>query len=245
VPSSNKNLLRLQKFIAGAGVCSRRAAEVLIADGLVTVNGKTVTELGTKINPDLDSVSVKGKKIKPARKGLIMVNKPVGVICTSYDTRDRKTWKTLVPTNYHHYFTIGRLDFNTSGLLLLTNDGDFSEKLSHPSNEFVRTYIVKINGTIEFEKLKKLKNGIKLSDGMVSANAKLIDQNEKSSTIEISLTEGRNRVVRRIFKKLGFKVIKLTRVSFGPFKISQLKGGNIAIYTEKEFAQIKKKLFNS
>ena len=235
---------RLQKFLARAGVASRRNAEKLILEGKVRVNGIVVKELGTKIDPVKDKVLFEGKRLRPEeRKVYYILNKPKGYISSVKDENGRKTVVDILSDVPERIFPIGRLDYNTEGLILLTNDGDFMNKLLHPKYEIEKTYVAKIDGIITMDDLHKLANGVKLEDGKTApADVYLdsIDKPTKSSRVEITIHEGRNRQVRRMFKALGYEVKALKRIAFAGLTLNRLKRGEYRPLTERELVKLRK-----
>lgn len=229
-------LERLQKRIAKSGYTSRRKAETLIQDGRVKVNHKTVTELGTKVAPS-DQVSIDDVPIELEDKLYILFYKPTQVITSVSDDRGRRVVLDYFDDLETRIFPVGRLDYDTSGVLLLTNDGEFTNLMTHPKYKIPKTYVVKIEGYIMREQLKELEKGIQLEDGATQpAKVKLKKQNKEKNTslIEITITEGRNRQVRRMFEYFGFKVEKLTRISFGPLTLKGLGAGEGRVLSPHE-----------
>lgn len=227
--------VRLQKFLSQCGVASRRHAEQLIQAGDVEVNNQTVTELGVKINPLKDVVRVKRRIVKPATPGVILLNKPRGVVSTLHDPEGRPTISDFLTKHTLSYFPVGRLDYDSTGLLILTNDGELAERLMHPRYGFERVYQVRVQGKISEKLLSRIESGVKLVDGWVKGQAKFIRCDEDTTWLEITVTEGRNRVVRRLMEKLHHPVIKLKRVSYGPFKLGNLNTGDIRQLSEKDY----------
>lgn len=219
---------RLQKVISRAGVASRRKAEQLILEGKVKVNGEVVTELGTKVS-DSDTVEVNGIKLEKEDKVYYMLYKPRGVISAVTDDKGRKTVVDFFKNKVEQrIFPVGRLDYDTTGLLLLTNDGEFSNLLTHPKYEIDKTYIARLKGVPTIENIKKLQRGILLDDGKTApAKVKLISRDFKAnkSICEITIHEGRNRQVRRMFEAIGTPVVKLKRERFGFLTLGNLKPG--------------------
>ena len=220
-------LVRLQKYIAGSGITSRRKAEELILNGLVKVNGITVTELGTKVDTDIDIVTVDNKIISETKEHIyIKLYKPEGYVTTVKDQFNRKTVLDLIDIKDRIY-PIGRLDYSTSGLLLLTNDGDLANKLLHPRYHIFKTYIAEIEGRITDESIKKLKTGVMIDSGKTApAKIKLLKFMNNKSLIQISIYEGKNRQVRKMFEAVGNRVISLKRVSFGKINLDNLTVGS-------------------
>ncbi len=228
-------MIRLQKFIADAGIASRRQAEELILQGRVTVNGNDAV-LGQSIDPEVDRVMVDetGVRKMPPKLYLAM-NKPKEVLCTAADAKGRRTVYDLLPELPSRVHSVGRLDFNSEGLLLFTNDGDLTRQLTHPSNGLERVYEVKIQGEVKDWVLGKLVSGVQLEDG--SARALRVSRLRLARTNEwlsVTLAEGRYREVRRMFDTLGFNVLKLKRVKFGPIQLDDLNIGAVRTLTTEE-----------
>ena len=236
--------IRLQKFIAEAGVASRRKAEGLIVAGDVTVNGQQITELGAKVDPENDHVKVNGKLLHTTAKQLLMMNKPTGLICSKSDPKGRPTVYSILSKKYQKFNSIGRLDFNTSGLLLFTNDGDFANQMMHPRYQLKRTYRTKVKGHISDAVLAKIRTGVSLEDGRVQGSAKIIKNFSSNTLVELVLQEGRNRIVRRLFQKLGHPVVALERVRFGEISLGKIALGKIHVFSERDFAKLKKKMLS-
>ena len=234
--------VRLQKFLAECGTGSRRKMEQFIKEGRVRVNGQVVTELGRKIDPSVDQVEVNRRPVKAAPKGIILFNKPRGVVSTLHDPEGRRTVSEFLTKHYASYFPVGRLDFDSTGLMILTNDGEMAEKLMHPRFGFERSYEARVEGSVPQPLLDKLESGIRLSDGLVKAEATVIRSDENSTWIEVRIKEGRNRIVRRLFEKLGHSVMKLKRVVYGPFKLGRLQVGQVRVLTAREFLEVRRKV---
>ncbi len=236
--------IRLNKLIADSGLASRRHADRMIEEGVVTVNGKKVYELGIKVDPQNDTILVEGKALrKPVTQKLFIIfNKPKGVLTTMDDPLDRPTVAEYLGDVPLRVFPVGRLDWDSEGLLLLTNDGDFANRVSHPKAEVTKTYLVKLDGTPEAYKLEKLRRGVPIVGGRVSARHiekihKAGDKkSDKYSWYKIVITEGKNRQIRQMFQKIGFDVMKLQRVAIGRLRIGHLKVGEIA-YLNTEAAE--------
>ncbi|ADU30082.1 pseudouridine synthase [Evansella cellulosilytica DSM 2522] len=223
-----KVLERLQKVIAQAGVTSRRKAEQLILEGKVIVNGNKVTELGTKVDLQHDEVIVEGVPLEKEEPIYFLLYKPTGVISSVDDEKGRKVVTDFIPTD-KRIFPIGRLDYDTSGLILLTNDGDFANLLMHPKHEIYKTYIAKVEGVPLREDIKKLEKGIHLEDGRTAPAKVKVSRSDKkkgTSIIEISIHEGRNRQVRRMFEAIGHPVMKLKRENYGFLNLKGLNAGD-------------------
>ncbi len=226
---------RLQKVIAEAGIASRRKAEALIETGCVKVNGKVVTELGTKVNPK-DEIMVNDKLIVKEEKEYYLLNKPRGVITSTSDDKGRTTVVDLIDTTSRIY-PVGRLDYDTTGALLLTNDGEFANILTHPKNNIDKVYLAKLNGIIKGEQINKLKDGVMLDNVLVKPSRvklKKVDPSKNTSMVEIIIHEGKNHEVKRLFESVGFLVDKLTRERIGIFNLEGLKSGEYRKLTTKE-----------
>ena len=235
---------RLQKFLANAGIASRRKCEELILDGKVEVNGVIVTELGTKVSRK-DFVKYNGKIVKPEEeKVYILLNKPIGYVTTAKDQFNRDTVLDLVKIN-KRVVPVGRLDMYTSGALILTNDGEFVNMLTHPRNEVNKTYNVTLKGFVENEDIKKLQNGVEIDDGYITKPAKVkilkIDEEKKISRIQITIHEGRNRQVRKMCEAINKKVLALHRSSIENIDLKNLKIGEWRYLTNKEIDNLHKK----
>ena len=230
---------RLQKVIAASGVTSRRKAEELITAGKVRVNGEIVTELGTKVS-DKDRIEVNGEILEKEVKEYYLLNKPRGVVTTTSDDKGRKTVVDLIPTNARIY-PVGRLDYDTTGVLLLTNDWEFANILMHPSSEVEKVYVAKLNGIIKGEQINKLKDGVMLDDELVKASRvklKKVDPKSNSSMVQITIHEGKNHQVKRMFEAVGFLVDKLKREKEGFFDLKDLQSGEFRKLTPKEVAKV-------
>ncbi len=226
---------RLQKVIASSGVCSRRKAEELIVNGKVKVNGKVVTELGTKVD-NKDEIEVNNQLIAKEEKEYYLLNKPRGVITSTSDDKGRTTVVDLIDTTSRIY-PVGRLDYDTTGALLLTNDGEFANILTHPKNNIDKVYLAKLNGIIKGEQINKLKDGVILDNVLVKPSRvklKKVDSSKNSSMVEITIHEGKNHEVKRLFESVGFLVDKLTRERIGIFNLEGLKSGEYRKLTLKE-----------
>lgn len=231
---------RLQKILSQAGITSRRAAENLIVSGRVAVNECTVTILGTKADPETDRITLDGKPVTIlTRKIYIILNKPSGYVTTMSDPDGRPIVTDLIKDIPERLFPVGRLDFNTEGLLLLTNDGDWSNRLAHPSHEVVKEYLVKVRGNINAEVMAKLANGVKLEDGWTApAKIELLKTVAKNSWLSISIHEGRYRQVRRMCEAVGLLVARLTRTKYGNLELGTLKPGEYRHLTPTEITEI-------
>ena len=229
---------RLQKILSRAGISSRRTAEKIILDGRVKVNGEIINELGRKFDIATDKIFVDDKPIKIEKKIYILLNKPKNIISAVKDDRGRKTVIDLIDVD-EKIFPVGRLDFDTEGLLLLTNDGELMNSLLHPKFEINKTYVAKISGEINESKLKLLREGIKLDDGLTApAIVKVIGKSSTQAKIEITIHEGRNRQVRRMLAAIGCDVKKLRRIRFANLTIQNLKIGEYRKLTETEIKNL-------
>ncbi len=228
--------VRLQKLIAGAGLASRRKAEALMASGRVTVNGKVVTELGTKVDPVKDHVKVDGKHLSQAQPFVyLLLNKPKNVMSTLDDPGGRTTVKDYLRGVSVRVFPVGRLDFDSEGLMLLTNNGDLSQALLHPRYHVPKTYLIKVKGILTEEEIRQLERGVQLEDGMTSpAVVKKIKKAEMNSWLEITIREGRKHQVKRMLESVGHPVIKLMRTKMGPLSLGDLASGEFRFLTDRE-----------
>ena len=231
--------MRINKYLALAGVGSRRKVEDYIKNGLIKVNGKVVTDLSTIINTKKDVVEYDGKKLSlPSDYVYYKLHKPKGYICSANDEHGRKTIYELVDVP-ERVFSVGRLDYNSEGLLILTNDGDFANAITHPTNHVNKEYIVTIEGEIQESELAVLRAGV-VENGkrMPSAKVKLIEIKNKTSRLSVIIDEGQNRQIRRMFEAIGRVIILLKRVSIGGLKLGGLERGKFKKLTEKEILQI-------
>ncbi len=234
---------RLQKILAKMGIASRRGAEEIILEGRVTVNGEPAI-LGMKADMTKDHIKLDGKLLtRPEPKVYLMFNKPKGVITTLSKTEERPAVREYLKKIRYRVFPVGRLDFDSEGLLLLTNDGDFAHSILHPSKKIPKTYHVKIKGVIEDDKIEKLKRGVKLEDGMTSpSKVKKLRKAEENSWIEITIYEGKKRQVRRMLEKVGHPVLKLKRIRINGINLGNLLPGEIRYLTPEEVGKIKKEV---
>ncbi|QGY44872.1 pseudouridine synthase [Maribellus comscasis] len=231
--------IRLNRFIANAGVCSRREADTYISAGLVSINGKTVTELGTKVKPG-DEVRFDGRRLSAEKKVYLLLNKPKDFVTTTDDPHADKTVMDLVRNACEErVYPVGRLDRNTTGLLLFTNDGDLSKKLTHPSHNMKKVYQVTLNKALTKEHLLQIADGLDLEDGRIAADAISFITPENRTEIGIEIHSGRNRIVRRIFEHLGYRVKKLDRVLFAGLTKKNLPRGKWRFLSEKEIHFLK------
>lgn len=235
--------IRLQKFLANSGICSRRAAEKLIVDGKISVNGIVVTELGTKVQPEKDIIEYNGKKVNVQEKRVyILLNKPIGYVTTVKEQFGRPTVMDLIKDVGVNVVPVGRLDMYTSGAIILTNDGDFVYTVTHPKNEIEKTYNATVKGIFTNEDAKKIENGVKIED-YVSGKAKVkilkIDETKNISRVQITIHEGKNREVRKMCESVGKSVISLHRTRIGNVNVKDLKLGTWRFLKEAEIDELK------
>ncbi|WP_308706255.1 pseudouridine synthase [Marinoscillum sp. MHG1-6] len=237
--TGSAEVLRLNKYIANSGVCSRREADQLIAEGKIKVNGKVITELGFKVNAT-DKVVFQGKQLNPETLQYVLLNKPTDFITTMSDPQGRKTVMQLVKNACdERIFPVGRLDRKTTGLLLFTNDGELAKKLTHPSHQIKKIYQVTLNKPITNNDFDAILAGVPLEDGLANVRElAIIDEDNTSLGIEIHI--GKNRIVRRIFEHFGYDVVKLDRVMFGPLTKKNLPRGKWRHLSDKEIGQLKR-----
>jgi len=231
---------RLQKIIAAAGICSRRAAEDLILAGKVLVNDRVVRKLGTRADPGRDEIRVDGRLITTeVEKVYLMLNKPAGYVTTLKDPEGRPIVTDLLREIGQRVFPAGRLDYDSEGLLILTNDGDFAERIQHPRYEVPRTYLAKIRGRVTRKEIQSLINGIELEDGPFTVDGIQEEKyNEKSLWLRVSISEGRNRIIRRAMEALGHPVARLIRVSVGNLELGDLKPGQYRRLQKREVERL-------
>lgn len=240
VAEKNDGLIRLNRFIANAGICSRRKADELIAAGVVSVNGEPVTELGCKVDPAKDSIRYNGETLRREKMVYVLLNKPKDYITTTDDPQERKTVMNLVEkASRERIYPVGRLDRNTTGLLLMTNDGDLAEKLSHPRNNITKLYQVELNKSLSQGDLNKISFGIELEDGLIKPDQVSYVAGGSKKEVGIQIHSGKNRVVRRIFESLGYEVVKLDRVVYSQLTKKDLPRGRWRYLEEKEIIQLK------
>lgn len=233
-------LMRLQKYLAEAQVASRRKAEEIILEGRVNVNGKKVTELGTKVESEIDEITVDGKKVEICEKMVyIMLNKPEGCVTTVKDQFGRKSVIDYVKDVGERVYPVGRLDYDTSGLLIITNDGELTYRLTHPKHNIEKTYIAEVDKVPDEEAMEKFRNGI-IIDGRKTAPAKIkIIKKSKLTTLNIKIKEGRNRQVRKMCAAIGCNVITLKRIATGKLELGNLEKGKYRYLTDEEIKYIK------
>lgn len=231
--------IRLDKFLSNAGVLSRRGIKQLLKKEEITVNGKRVKESGIRIFPEKDEVKLNGELIKPSEKVYFLLNKPKGYISTTSDELDRENVVSLIDTTERIY-PVGRLDKDTHGLMLLTNDGELTHRLIHPKFHIPKTYKLIIEGKVSPQKIKALETGVILSDGItLPAEIKILKENDKETVLTLTIHEGRNRQIRRMCETLGLELTDLQRIAFGPFKLEKLELGESRKLTDKEILLLK------
>ncbi|QDT96964.1 pseudouridine synthase [Gimesia aquarii] len=241
--SGDANLIRLQKFLASTGLGSRRHCEEYIETGRVTVDGDEVIELGAKIDPETQVICVDGERVRLQPKRYYLINKPSGFLCTNNDPAGRRRVIDLFPKENQRLFTVGRLDENSEGLILVTNDGEMAERLAHPRYRVPRTYQVQVVGNPPREKLNELRKGIRFKEGVFRvAGLKPLRKQGKSTFLELTLHEGQNREIRRMMARIGHKVIQLVRVRFGPLNLGNLKSGEFRRLTDWELKKLREML---
>jgi 23S rRNA pseudouridine2605 synthase len=234
--------MRLNKYIASCGVASRRAADAIVAEGRVTVNGRPVDTIGMDVDPDTDKVAVDGALLSLERKNVyIMLNKPAGVLSTCHDDRGRRTVLDLVGKAEQRLFPVGRLDYDTEGLLLLTNDGAFAYRCTHPKHELDKTYMAVVHGRLDEGAIRHLQNGI-LLEGVKTAPAKIkiLERTESGYRVHITIHEGKNRQVKRMFEAVGCHVMQLKRIAFGKLTLGDLPTGKWRFITNVELESIER-----
>ena len=229
LPVDDDGLIRLQKLLAMSNVASRRKCEELMLDGQVEVDGEIVTRLGTKVDPRTAVIRVAGRRLPPVGPSVYLVlNKPRGVVSTMSDPEGRPTLSDYVADRPERLFHVGRLDTDTDGLILLTNDGDFAQRLAHPSYEVEKTYVAEVAGRPSKATIRTLLDGVVLDDGPVEVRrARLVSTGADKGIVELVIHEGRNRIVRRLLDHVGHPVTRLTRTAIGPVRIGTLKRGTL------------------
>jgi 23S rRNA pseudouridine2605 synthase len=232
-------MVRLQKFLAEAGLASRRGGEEIILAGRVTVNGQRVETLGTRVDPAHDRVAVDGKPVRARRKLAVALHKPRGLVCSRNDELGRPTVYDLLPREWAHLHSIGRLDFNSEGLLFLTNDGELSLRLTHPRYGVRKKYLATVGGRVDNEMLKRCCTGVwDAGERLKAEKARLISASASQSVVELELAEGKNREVRRMFEAQGRSVKRLVRVQIGKIKLGELPSGKWRTLTDHEIKSL-------
>lgn len=232
--------MRLNKYIASCGAASRRGADALISEGRVSVNGVCVSKLGMDIDEKADTVSVNGAVLRPEEsKVYLMLNKPKGVLCTCSDDRGRKTVLSLLGIMEERLYPVGRLDYDTEGLLLLTNDGDFAYRCTHPKHELSKTYQAVVRGSLTPQLIEQLRKGVDIGDTMTSPAAVDIEKHEADrALVRIIIHEGRNHQVKRMFETVGCRVEKLKRTAVGSLELGDLETGKWRKLSKKDFEKL-------
>jgi 23S rRNA pseudouridine2605 synthase len=232
-------VVRLQKFLADAGVASRRSSEQLILAGRVAVNGETVCELGTKVEPGRDHVVLDGLPVRTKRKIYVALNKPRGLVCSRKDELGRAKIYELLPKEWGHLHSVGRLDFNSEGLIFLTNDGEFSLRLTHPRYGVRKKYLATAEGRVETEMLRRFTYGLwHQGEKLKAEKARLVSASQSQSVVELELAEGKYREVRRLFESQGITVKRLQRIQIGKIKLGELRAGKWRTLTEPEIKSL-------
>ena len=235
--------MRLQKFLAEAGVASRRASEQIILAGRVTIDRQAARELGVKVDPARQRITLDGQPVKAKRKLYVALHKPAGYVCTRSDPERRRTLAELLPKEWTSLYSVGRLDRDSEGLIFLTNDGQFCLQLTHPRYGVRKTYRVTVQGKIEARVLKQLLDGVVHGEELLKAEkARILSANNTQSTVEVELAEGKNREVRRLFESQGLTVRRLQRIRIGPIKLGELPVGKWRTLTEPEIKSLLPKL---
>jgi len=231
---------RLQKYLADAGVASRRKSEELILQGKIKVNGEVVKELGTKIDPESDKVEYKGSLLNKKEERLVlMLNKPKEIISSVTDPQGRKTVLDLIPEKFPRLYPVGRLDYESEGMILLTNDGELANKITHPKNEIKKVYSVWVYGYPNKEVMSKFSKGVELEDGLTApAKIKLIKKGKTTTQMEVEIKEGKKRQIRRMFDALGHPVSRLVRIQIGELKLGTLEEGKFKKLKEQEIKRL-------
>lgn len=239
-PANDDGLIRLNRYIANAGICSRRKADELIESGVISVNGEVVTELGSKVDPAVDEIRYNNERLKREKMVYVLLNKPKDYITTTDDPQERKTVMQLVSkATKERIYPIGRLDRNTTGLLLLTNDGNLAEKLSHPRNNISKIYQVELSKNLTQGDFNKIQFGLELEDGFIKPDDISFVVGASKREVGIQIHSGKNRIVRRIFESLGYEVIKLDRVVYANLTKKDLPRGRWRYLEDKEIIQLK------
>lgn len=240
MPDSDDGLVRLQKLLAQSGVASRRKCEELMLAGEVEVDGEVVTRLGTKVDPRTAVIRVSGRRLPPVSPHVYLVlNKPRGVVSTMSDPQGRRSLGDLVADRPERLFHVGRLDTDTDGLILLTNDGDFAQRLAHPSYEVEKTYVAEVRGNVPRQVVRRLLDGEQVEDRPVDVRrARVLQAHGGRSIVELVIHEGRNRIVRRLLEQVGHPVHRLTRTAIGPVRVGNLRSGEMRELTRDEVGEL-------
>jgi 23S rRNA pseudouridine2605 synthase len=236
----SEGMIRLQKLLAQSGVASRRKCEELMLDGHVEVDGEVVTRLGTKVDPRTAVIRVAGRRLPPVTPHVYLVlNKPRGVVSTMSDPEGRRTLSDFVADRPERLFHVGRLDTDTEGLILLTNDGDFAHRMAHPSYELDKTYVAEVPGPVSRATVRKVLAGVDLEDGPVAVSSfKVVSSHGDKAIVELVIHEGRNRIVRRLLEAVGHPVRRLTRTAIGPVRLTGLRRGEMRELSREELGTL-------
>lgn len=231
--------VRLNRFLASAGLCSRRQADEWIAEGRVEINGETVRELGVRVDPDKDDVRYMGTRVRPERPTYVLFNKPKGVLCTNARNEPRTRVLDFLSGVRGRLYTVGRLDAESEGLILVTNDGDFAQAVSHPSHGVPKTYAVLVRGKVSTGDITKARGGVWLSEGRTGGARIVVERRGRDRTyLKVTLREGRNREIRRVFARLGYSVMSLKRVRIGPLSLHGLGAGKWRFLDRREVDEV-------
>lgn len=238
-PSASGKPMRLQRYLAQCGLGSRRECEEYITAGRVEIDGTVVTRLGTTVDPAQQTVSLDGERLKLERKKYFMLNKPPGFLCTANDPEGRRRVLDLFPEEGPRLFTVGRLDENTTGLLIVTNDGDLAQKLAHPRYRIFRLYRAQVAGQPGPEIFQQLKDGLFFTEGRFRVyDVKPVKKQKDSTWVEVTMTEGQNREIRRLFARVGHKIMKLERIGYGPLRLGRVPLGEYRDLSRNELASL-------
>lgn len=236
---STDGKVRLNRFLSQAGVCSRRAADELIVAGRVSVNGTVERELGVRIDTAQDEVRVDGSRVQTQRSVHLLFNKPAGIVCTNAANEQRRRVIDLIPPVRGHVFTVGRLDLESEGLILVTNDGDFAQAMAHPSHGVPKTYAVLVQGRVDREHIEKARGGVWLAEGRTGGARIVVERVGRDRTyLKVTLREGRNREIRRVFARLGYPVLSLKRIRIGHLTLHGLSRGSSRFLSKTEVTEL-------
>jgi 23S rRNA pseudouridine2605 synthase len=232
--------VRLQKVLAASGIASRRKCETLMAEGRVEVDGEVITQLGAKVDPEVVVIRVDGKRVPVAESKVYLVaNRPRGVVSSMADEEGRGDLRSLLGERTERLFHVGRLDTDTDGLIVLTNDGEFAHRLAHPSFELKKTYVAQVDGVVRPRVRRQLLDGVTLEDGPVSVDAfRVVSTESGKSLVELVIHEGRNRIVRRLLAEVGHPVLRLSRTAIGPILLGDLRSGHVRELTTTELGTL-------
>lgn len=232
-------LERLHKYLSRAGVASRRAAEEMILAGRVTVNGRVIRELGVKIDPDRDAVRVDGRRVRPEPLVTVMLHKPYGYISTTKDPQGRRVVTDLLGEKGPRLYPVGRLDYDATGLLLLTNDGELAQRLTHPRYQVPRTYRVTVAGEVSRETLRLLAGGVVVEERVVAAGVQVRKREAEKTVLELTVWEGRHHLIKNLCAQVGHPVLKLKRIAYGPLSLGRMSRGAHRLLTPEEMEALK------